>query len=117
MAKNKYAAECAVGDVISCSSAKSGSSQNGKAWMLIPVKAEEGYNKLALWVRNPEDCVNARYVKIKKIESVSVTSRKSQDGSKYYTDMSVSARVEPLSGMVDEEFKDISDDPLADLFK
>jgi len=115
MAKNKYAAECAVGDVISCSGAKSGTSQNGKAWMLIPVKAEEGFNKLTLWVKNPEDARNARYVKIKSIDNASVTSRKTND--KYYTDMSVTARVEALSGMADEGFKDISDDPLDDLFK
>lgn len=116
MPNNKYAAEVNVDDLIDCREAKSGTNARGNEWMLIPVKAEEGYNKLTLWPSNAKECMGARYVKVKKIVRVSVTSRKSADGSKYYTDMSVTAKCEPLSGGAEEHFE-ISDDPLADLFK
>lgn len=116
MQKNKYAAEVEVDALIDCSGAKSGTSASGNLWMLVPVKAQEGYNKLTLFVSNAKDCENARYIKVKKIQRVSVTSRKANDG-KYYTDTSVTAKCEALESNAPVEIPfEISDDPLKDLF-
>ena len=115
MPKNKYAAEVEEGALVDCTGAKSGTSQSGHPWFLVPVKAEEGYNKLTLFASNAEECFGAHYVKVKKIIRVSVTSRKATDG-KFYMDTNVTAKCEPLNAQQSEHFE-ISDDPLADLFK
>ena len=114
MPKNKYAAEVEEGALVDCTGAKSGTSQSGHPWFLVPVKAEEGYNKLTLFASNAEECFGAHYVKIKKISRVTVTSRKANDG-KFYMDTNVTAKCEPLNAQQSEHFE-ISDDPLKDLF-
>lgn len=116
MQKNKYAAEVETDALVDCSNAKRGTSANGNQWMLVPVKAQEGYNKLTLFVSNASECENAHYVKVKKIQRVSVSSRKATDG-KYYTDTAVTARCEALESNTPMEVPfEISDDPLKDLF-
>lgn len=111
---NKYAAEIEPDAMIDCREAKHGKSNTGKDWFLVPVKAEEGYNKLTLFAANASDCIGARYVQVKKILRVSVSSRKANDG-KWYTETSVTAKCEPLSSNAAEHFE-VSDDPLKDLF-
>ena len=113
--ENKYNAEVTEGDMIDCTGAKRGISSNGRPWMLVPVKAKEGYNRLTLFTENPEDCQTCNYLKVKKIKKVSVSSRKSADGSKYYTDMSVYVVAEPLSSLPNMGME-INDDPLASMF-
>jgi len=111
---SKYNAELAPEAIIDCAEKKSGVGSTGRTWMLVPVKAQEGYNRMTLWVSNADDCVNARYVKVQKILKVVVSSRKKPDGT-YYTDTNVNANCEPLSSNEPMGY-DISDDPLKDLF-
>ena len=70
---------------VSLAEAKSGESSKG-IWMFVPVKAEKGYDRITLWVRNSEE---ARYftgeAKVKEILSVSITKTQSRDKSQWYT--------------------------------
>ena len=96
---------------------KSGIGKKG-AWALLSVKAEKGYDKIDIWASNPEDVKDASAVKILDIEDVAITNQRSQDGTKWFTHYSVSAKLAPVAGRSKggDEWVSAEDD-LEDIFK
>ena len=93
---------------VSLAEAKSGEGQKG-IWMMIPIKAEKGFDRINCWVANAEE---ARYytgtAKIKEILDVSITNTQSKDKTKWYQQYGVSVILDGKNGNREKVNKGLS---------
>lgn len=104
------------GETYPAKNLKSGIGKKG-AWALLSVKAEKGYDKIDIWASNPEDVKGASAVKVIDIEDVQITNQRSQDGTKWFTHYSVSAKLAPVAGHSNGDEWVSAEDALEDIFK
>jgi len=76
-----------VGDKVDLSDKRTGTNSKGNSWMMFHVKAEKGYDRLTVWVRNADFAKNMAEAEIESIESVAI--KNTQKNDKWYTDYTV----------------------------
>jgi hypothetical protein len=72
--------EVSVGEHLPMTGAKFGSSDKG-AWALIKKEAERGYNRINIWIRNPDAVRNASEIEVVSVDKATVSDRKYTDKS------------------------------------
>ena len=80
-----------VGDKVSLEDKRTGTNDKGNTWMMFHVKAEKGYDRITVWVRNADFAKNLTEAEIESIESVAIKNTMKND--KWYTDYTVNVRL------------------------
>lgn len=111
------AVKIANGEIIS-GKVRSGESAKGE-WAFTVAKAEKGYDQISIWATNPQDVQGASAVKIVSIESASITNQRKEgaEGTKWYTNYSVTAKLERVVAHNDGEEWATPEDTLEDIFR
>lgn len=82
------------GQILPCNGKKVGRNANGREYMLFQVWAEKGFDKMTVFAANVEDVKDSVIVKVKKIETVSIVTKKTSQG-KWLKDVNVYCILEP----------------------
>ena len=83
------------GQVVDASEAKFGEGKNG-AYLMVPVKASKGKDKITLWATNPNDIhMPQRELKVSEIETVRKSARQYQD--KWFDNYDANCKFEMVS--------------------
>lgn len=97
--------ELKIGDVISVAEAKKGTSDHGP-WMLVPVKAERGFDKVTVWAANAKDAQEiVGYAKVLTMDDAKISGRKV--GDKWYSDFSVRCTLAQADSTGNTDGKDV----------
>lgn len=115
-----------VGDKVSLEDKRTGTNDKGNSWMMFRVKAEKGYDRITVWVRNADFAKDLTEAEIESIESVAI--KNTQKNDKWYTDYTVNVRLKSAAyeaqmnaqaaqtfGNALNDFMQIPDDADADL--
>lgn len=93
------------GDVISAKDFISGKSKDGKTWCRGEIKADTGYDKLTLWIDNPDAQLSGNMAQVRSINAVTLSHRKyeKKDGTTGWSnDFNVNVSIEDYSGKAPE---------------
>ena len=115
-----------VGDKVSLEDKRTGTNDKGNSWMMFHVRAEKGYGRITVWVRNADFAKDLTEAEIESIESVAI--KNTQKNDKWYTDYTVNVRLKSAAyeaqmnaqaaqtfGNALNDFMQIPDDADADL--